>query len=68
MAGSPGAVTVDAIPVCLQNELAAAEHVVHVRQDLAEGEAGLVFIELALENMRDEYQQLKAAAVGMRRR
>ena len=55
MANSPGAVTVDAVWVGLQNELAAAEHVVHVRQDLAEREAGLVFIELALENMRDEF-------------
>ena len=68
MAGSLGAITVDAIPVCLQNELTAAEHVVHVRQNLAECESGLVLIEFALENHEGRYQQRKAAAVGMRRR
>ncbi len=48
-------VTVDAILIGLQNELAAAKHVVHVRQNLAECEAGLMLIELALENMGDEF-------------
>ena len=50
-----------------RTELVAAEHVVHVRQDLAEGETGLVLIEFALENMRDDIsngKRLLSACVG----
>ena len=55
MSHSPRIVTVDAVKAGLQNELLVAEHVVHMCEDFTEGETGLMFIELAMEDVRHDF-------------
>jgi len=50
----PRPVTVDLVSTRLQHEFVAAEHVIHVRQNLAECETGLMFVERPLKDMRHE--------------
>jgi len=50
---STRSVPIDTILPSLQRQLIAAEHVIDVCQHFTEGKAGLVLIEFALEDMRD---------------
>src|ERR1700739_4574891 len=49
-----GAVEMDAVCAGLPGQLGAAHHVVEMRHDLADGEAGLMGVERAVEQDRDD--------------
>src|ERR1700722_2026158 len=57
-------VTVDLIGTGLEHEFAAAEHIIHVRQNLAECETGLMFVERPLKDMRHELRHRKRLSLA----